>query len=391
MTTSPNTLHHAVRTHRNRRNRDPATANQELKCLYDIEKRFSAEPTAASSYQFALRKIEHLLGFSSAAICLSSAGQQTAMMLASMPTESSARLAFCQTRNCRACMRGRNLHTSPDVGGMSVLRVPLLTSKSRYGVISFRLPKGSVLNPGQRKILRTLGTRMAMFAETAELRGDSERRALQEERLAMARDIHDSLAHTLAYLKIQLLRLRNQLGKHERDVDLDKVVEELATGLTDANTQVRELISTFRLRLPHGGFESAVAQVAGQCAARSKMHVQVHNAVPASLLTAHEQINLVHILKESLINAERHASAGCIWIRLYLRDDIMLVMEIEDDGIGIPACKAVGRRNQRYGIEIIRERARLLRGKIRIASRTPSGTIVMLAFMPESCKKPQIS
>lgn len=366
--------------------RDLAETTRALKCLYDIEKRFSAAPASSASYQYALDRIEHLLGFSGAAICLSNAGQQAAIMLASTPSESEARFAFCQTRNCRACLGGRKPHVATAVGGARVLQVPLVTSKSRYGVISIRLPEGGTLNSQQRATLGTLGTRMALFAESAEIRIESERRALREERLAMARDLHDSLAHTLAYLKIQLLRLRNQLGSGGQANGLADVMNELSQGLTDANTQVRELISTFRLSLPQGSFEAALTHVAGQSASRSKMKVRVHNAIPASLLTANEQINMVQILKESLVNAERHASAGSVWVRLYLRNDGILTMEIEDDGIGIPPGISTSRRSKRYGLGIIRERTRILGGKIRFSKRQPTGTTVILKFMPESCK-----
>lgn len=129
-----------------------------------------------------------------------------------------------------------------------------------------------------------------------------------------------------------------------------------------------------------------MTHVAGQIASRSKLNVRVNNGIPASLLTANEQINVVQILKESLVNAERHASAGSVSVRLHLRNNGILTMEIEDDGIGLPPGRSTGRRGGRYGLGILRERARILGGKIRFARRRPTGTTVVLAFMPESCK-----
>lgn len=360
--------------------------NRTLQCLYDIEKTFSTAPASATSYQSALDRIERLLGFSGAAICLSNADQQTAMMLAATPSESQARMAFCQTRNCRACLRGNKPREVTAVGGARVLHVPMVTGKSRYGVLLFQLPKKSKLNQEQLTTAKTLGSRLAQFAETAERHIDAERRLLREERLAMARDLHDSLAHTLAFLNIQLLRLRNRLATEDKTGHVSDVVNELSAGLSDANAQVRELISTFRLNMPQGGFEAAVSHLTSQCSAHSKMRVQVNNSIPGSLLTANEQINLVQILKESLINVERHAFAKSIWVRLYLKNNGILTMEIEDDGIGIPVNRSTSGRNKRYGLGIIRERARILGGKIKISRRRPTGTTVMLKFTPESCK-----
>ncbi|MDE2235639.1 MAG: hypothetical protein KGK44_08845 [Gammaproteobacteria bacterium] len=357
-----------------------------LQCLYDIEKEFSSSPACASNYQHVLDKIDTLLGFSGAAICLSNAGQQTAVMLASAPTEHQARLAFCQTRNCRACLKGRKPRKVTAPGGTKILHVPMATPKARYGVLSVRLPEKSELPADQIAIIEAFGKRLAQYAETAERHLHDERRLLREERLAMARDMHDSLAHTLAYMNIQMLRLRNQFTSKSRvGGNLKEIINELSAGLSDANAQVRELITTFRLNLPHGGFEAAVTHLTGQCAIRSKMRVSVNNGIPGTLLTANEQINIVQILKELLANAERHAFAKCVWIRIFLQNDGLLIMEVEDDGIGIPVNRPSTGRNQRYGLGIIRERAKLLRGKIRISRRHPNGTLVVLRFVPESC------
>ena len=383
---NPHPPRHAALEKRNKVDRNLKEITRALKCLYDIEKDFSAAPASAASYQIALNKIEQLLGFSGAAICLSNPGQQAAVMLAASPSEKQARLTFCQTGNCSECLAGSSPHAGTESGGARVLRVPMITSRSRYGVLMIRVPEGVSLNSRQHATLGALGTRLAYFAEAAELRIDGERRALREERLAMARDLHDSLAHTLAYLKIQLLRLRDKLGPDGQVSGLADVVNELSQGLTDANTQVRELISTFRLSLPAGGFEAAVADLAGQSAARSKMRMHIHNTIPGSLLTANEQINLVQIIKESLLNAERHASADSVWVRLYLRTDGILVMEIEDNGIGIRAVKYNSKHNKRYGLGITRERARILGGKIKYSKRQPNGTMVVLTFIPESCR-----
>ena len=359
--------------------------NRSLQCLYDIEKEFSSSPACASSYQRALEIIDTLLGFTGAAICLSSAGQQTAVMLASAPTEHQARLAFCQTRNCRACLKGRRPRKVTASGGAKVMHVPIMTPKTRYGVLSVKLPVKGELRAEQIAIIEAFGKRLALHAEAAERHLHEEKRLLREERLAIARDMHDSLAHTLAYMNIQMLRLRNKLTPKSNVGNLKEIVNELSAGLSDANAQVRELISTFRSNLPNGGFEAAVTHLTGQCAIRSKIHVRVNNGIPGTLLTANEQINTVQILKELLANAERHAFAKCIWIRMFLQNDGLLVMEVEDDGIGIPVNSSSAGRNQRYGLGIIRERAKLLRGKIRLSRRHPNGTLAVLRFVPESC------
>lgn len=382
----PHLSRHTMFEESTNEHRNIVEANRALECLYDIEKIFSTTPTSATSYHHALERIENFLGFSGAAICLSNAGQQTAVMLASTPSEDEARLAFCQTRNCRACLGGHKPHEAIAVGGARVLQVPMVTSRSRYGVLSIKLPKHAKLNTRQLATLNTLGTRLAQFAETAKLRIEAEQQSLREERLAMARDLHDSLAHTLAYLNIQLLRLRNQLASEGKTNNFSDILTELSTGLSDANVQVRELITTFRLNMPQGSFEAAITHLAGQATARSKIHVQVNNAIPGALLTANEQINLIQILKESLTNTERHASAKSIWIRLYLRDDGNLTMEIEDDGIGMPLKRSANSRNKRYGLGIIGERAQILGGKIRFSRRKPTGTLVVLTFAPKSCQ-----
>ena len=76
-------------------------------------------------------------------------------------------------------------------------------------------------------------------------RDEHRRLALFEERSAIARELHDSIAQSLTYTKIQLARLSALIGRGEaaRESEAREVVEELRTGVSTAYQQLRELLT----------------------------------------------------------------------------------------------------------------------------------------------------
>ncbi|MDW3150211.1 histidine kinase, partial [Vibrio sp. 2132-1] len=84
---------------------------------------------------------------------------------------------------------------------------------------------------------------------------------LMEERATIARELHDSLAQALSYLKIQVALLKRSvknLPDEKAIAQANQVIAELDTGLSAAYTQLRELLTTFRLTIKEGSFGQAL-------------------------------------------------------------------------------------------------------------------------------------
>lgn len=87
---------------------------------------------------------------------------------------------------------------------------------------------------------------------------DEQRLAVLEERSTIARELHDSIAQSLSFSKIQLLRLRRALMPGAPQGMAQEVLLELDHGISTAYRQLREVLSAFRLQLSGAGFPGAV-------------------------------------------------------------------------------------------------------------------------------------
>lgn len=94
-----------------------------------------------------------------------------------------------------------------------------------------------------------LTLRLIGVAIGAERRIEQERRlALLEERAVIARELHDSLAQSLAYMKIQVSRLQGAMNSPDRNAEAAEMLADLREGISSAYRQLRELISAFRMK-----------------------------------------------------------------------------------------------------------------------------------------------
>jgi two-component system nitrate/nitrite sensor histidine kinase NarX len=139
---------------------------------------------------------------------------------------------------------------------------------------------------------------------------------LLEERNAIARELHDSLAQSLSYLKIQVSRLQNQLGSTAIALETQRHRAELREGLNNAYRQLRELIATFRLKMEHPRLEDSLIEIAREFSRRGQALITLDHAGWQCTLNPNEQIHVMHIIREALNNAVKHARANHIAIRL---------------------------------------------------------------------------
>jgi two-component system nitrate/nitrite sensor histidine kinase NarX len=202
---------------------------------------------------------------------------------------------------------------------------------------------------------------------------------LLDERTIIARELHDSLAQALSYMKLQVSRLQTLIRRGESAEQLEAVSEEIREGLNNAYRQLRELLTTFRLQIQDGGLEQALNDTAAEFATRGKFHVQLNcESLPFSL-SASEQIHLLQIAREALSNCARHAQANHAWISLRQINEVIELV-IEDDGCGItPGFDT----HQHHGLNIMQERSRSLNAQFHIGPRELGGTRISLSFRPE--------
>ena len=207
---------------------------------------------------------------------------------------------------------------------------------------------------------------------------------LFEERSTIARELHDSLAQSLSYLKIQVSvlerHLKNQMSEPEAPA-IYQNIEQIKVGLGSAYRQLRDLLVTFRLTIDNDNFDEALHEAASEFALKGGFIIKVNNDIMTLNLSAHEQIDLIQIAREALSNISRHAQAQNVEIHLqYEEGDKHILMRIIDDGVGMSGSVD---QTQHHGLMIMKERAHNIGGELIVTDNKPRGTIITVRFEPK--------
>ena len=119
--------------------------------------------------------------------------------------------------------------------------------------------------------------------------------------------------------------------------------------------------------------------VISQLNERSNLNVKLHYQLSNIPLSPTEEIHLLQIIREASQNAINHSRGSTVDIYLHQQEDQSIQLLVEDDGIGIPPN---AERNNHYGLAIISERSRHLKGQVDIKPRPKGGTRVAFSFTP---------
>jgi len=218
--------------------------------------------------------------------------------------------------------------------------------------------------------------RLQQYASTVE------ELTISRERNRLARELHDTLAHSLSAATVQLEAVRSvwHVDRSRAQTLLDQTDETIRRGLVEARRAMQRLRAS---PLEDEGLTGALRQLAETAGERSGAALQLDLApdLDGHVAPAAEQ-GLYRIAQEALENVVRHAEARNIAVRLEARDG-RLVLTVRDDGQGITAAEEQnGHPPDRNGLGILgmKERAGVVGGQLDIDSRPGMGTTVRLAI-----------
>jgi len=230
---------------------------------------------------------------------------------------------------------------------------------------------------------RTLTTVVDLFDNALNRIGASEnenRIALLNERSSIARELHDSLAQSLSYLKIQVARWMTLRARNADGAALDAIVLELREGLNSTYRKLRELLVTFRSQSDEPGLLPSVKAAADEInrvSQSTKIHLDIDKDWPEDLSPSQE-IHCLHVIREALTNVLKHAQAENARVSLKKKPTGLEIC-INDDGIGF---RTDLHKPDHFGLRIMTERALRIGGQIEYKSLQMGGAGVILTFSP---------
>jgi len=199
--------------------------------------------------------------------------------------------------------------------------------------------------------------------------------AVLAERNRMAREIHDTLAQGFAGISLQLEAVDETLSDSPvvaRD-HLNRARTLVRSSLAEARRSVWELHSQ---ALESTDLASALTTVAQQLTGTSVLAEVKVKGAPRRLPSNVEE-NLLHIGREALTNAIKHARASCINVELGFAKKRVL-LSVTDDGCGFDAEHRSSRSDGGFGLISMRERAEQIGARLNIQSSPGKGTVVVV-------------
>ena len=196
-----------------------------------------------------------------------------------------------------------------------------------------------------------------------------------EERRAIARELHDRVGQTLAALNINMMIMQGQLPQEVKD-QLGSRMDDSMRLVSEAIALVRNVMTDLRPAvLEDYGLEAAIQAYLSDYQSRYGIEVHFdHPGEPIPRMGSSMEITLLRIAQEALTNVARHAKTEEAKISLD-RTDRAIHMTVQDAGVGMNGYDAKT-HPQSHGLKIMRERAEAFGGSVTIKSAPGEGTTV---------------
>lgn len=361
---------------------DLERTNHSLEMLYHTIQHLRQAPLTDTTFKELLEDVHLFLGIGPGTICLTRDTDKEAFKLSSTRNKQDEN-EICGILHCGTCLGEGTSHTielrRASGNKLRVFSTPIKNQEQYYGVMTMEMPDDFILDEWQKRLLEAVAHHIGMAISLSQSVTEDRRLALLEERGVIARELHDSLAQSLSYLKIQVSRLDIALASANCNPAVGSIIEQLKEGISSAYRQLRELLTTFRLTMDGRGLRSALEDTVNEFSGRNEIDISLDNQLDSYLLSANEEIHVLQVVREALSNVVRHSKANHAEVSLTCTEDGKVTVQILDNGIGI---EKNADRLHHHGLTIMQERARTLRGTISMSRRPISGTEVILVFTP---------
>ena len=260
-------------------------------------------------------------------------------------------------------------------GYQNLVSVPVRLQQRLIGEIDLFFRSDIHLNADETELLDALASHLASALEGLRAAALEREAAVGEERALLARELHDSIAQSLAFLKIQAQLLRSAVQKHQPE-QVQSTLDELDAGLKESINDVRELLVHFRTRTNTDDIEAALQETLQKFQHQTGLPTRLQLDGEGLPLPADVQVQVLHVVQEALSNVRKHAGASHVSLDVHKGSQWRFV--VRDNGSGFDTAQRHGETH--VGTKIMRERAERIGATVLIESLPGQGTTVTLTL-----------
>jgi two-component system nitrate/nitrite sensor histidine kinase NarX len=265
-----------------------------------------------------------------------------------------------------------------------VLAISLPHGGQVLGIYNLFFDSDASINPQMETMLRLIGQLLGLALHNARIERERLRVTVMKERQEMVNEVHDTIAQTLAYVRMRLPLLNESMLAHDDRRSL-KYLSDVKQGVGEVHDKLREVMTYFRTRMDPLGLLHALQGVADGYFDRVGISLEIRNSVHSLNLTDEQEVQVFYIVQEALANIAKHSMARRAIVSI-ARDDQQLEFRIEDDGLGmdepsvstlVTLAKGLAPSNH-FGLDIMQSRAKRLGGSLVVGPNDGGGTRVRL-------------
>ena len=233
------------------------------------------------------------------------------------------------------------------------------------------------------QILKNITPEIALAVDRARLQqvASSQAESNEEERKRIARDLHDTLGQSVAFLRMRLEHLSLSSDPARQISEIRNELELMRDAANEAYHHVRDTLADLRTDTGRD-LRQALQEMSNKFAERVAIQVEMTQQGQPQILRPHTRRQILYICREALYNIEKHANAKQIRIDLDWQSDEFTI-KIQDDGRGFDPEEVDG--SQHYGLSIMKDRAQDIQASLVVDSGLGQGTRITFR-LPLECR-----
>ncbi len=267
------------------------------------------------------------------------------------------------------------LYNCKHEGYRTVSVFTIRVKKRLLGIFNLYFYEGRSFTPQEVQLLETVGQHLGVAIENQRLVSREKELAISEERNLLAQELHDSIAQGLAFLNIQVQLLEDSL-KRGNEQEAMESLPQIREGVQESYDDVRELLVHFRTRVHHSDLEGAIRSTLEKFEGQTGIKAAIEVSGTGAPLDPEYETQVLHIVQEALSNVRKHAGAG--EVKVSLERDGAYAISVRDNGRGFDPRHEPG--DSHVGLNIMKERAHRIGGRLEVVSEPGAGTEVRLTL-----------